>query len=163
MSAPAVGSLAQSARSRDLTNARRIFILIGVLTVVVNGVEWGMAQDQVHEAFAAEVKAAETQGMVVDEEKVARLEASTLSVARLVAGGAIGIGVVFIVLGTMVKKFPVVCTVMGLVLYVGAAAVFGMIDPSTLARGVIMKVIIVVFLAKAVQAAVVYQRESHAQ
>ena len=161
MSAP-VGSLAQSARSKDLTNARRILIIIGVLTVVFNGVQWGMVQDQVREAFAAEVKAIEAQGMVVDEEEVTRLEATTLSVARLVVGSAIGIGVIFIVLGTMVKKFPVVCTVMGLVLYVGAAAVFGMMDPSTLTRGVFMKVIMVVFLAKAVQAAVVYQRESHA-
>ncbi len=161
MSEP-VGSLAQSARSKDLTNARRILIIIGVLTVVVNGVQWGMVQDQVREAFAAEVKAIEAQGMVVDEEEVTRLEATTLSVARLVVGGAIAIGVIFIVLGTMVKKFPVVCTVMRLVLYVGAAAVFGMMDPSTLTRGVFLKVIMVVFLAKAVQAAVVYQRESHA-
>lgn len=157
-----VGSLAQSARKKDLSRARNILIFIGVLTVIVNGIQLGMAEDQIREAFAQDVAAAETQGMVLDMDKVAELEESALSMARLIVGAAVAVGVVFIVLGAIVKKFPVVSTVTGLVLYVGSVAVFGMIDPSTLARGLVMKIIVVVFLAKAVQAAAAYQRESHA-
>ena len=57
------------------------------------------------------------------------------------------------------KKYPVPITVTSLILYIGAAIVFGVIDPSTLARGIIVKIIIVVCLAKSIQAAVAYQRE----
>ena len=63
-------------------------------------------------------------------------------------------------LGVYVKKFPVPATITGLVLYLGANAVFGLMDPTTLARGLIIKIFIIIGLFKAVQAAIAYQRES---
>ncbi len=62
----------------------------------------------------------------------------------------------------LVKTYPVPATVLGLVLYVGCAAVFGYLDPTTLAMGWLVKIIIVVALAKAIQSAVAYQREATA-
>ena len=155
-----VGSLAQSAREKQLNKAKAILIFIGVLTIAVNGVQLTLAETQVKEAFAQEVAAAQRQGMIVDAEQVAELEADALSVAQMIIGGAVFVGIVFVVLGVLVKSYPVVTTVTGLVLYVGAAAVFGLIDPSTLARGAILKVVIIAFLVKAIQAAVAYQREN---
>ncbi len=82
---------------------------------------------------------------------------------QLVTGGAAAIGVVFIVLGALVYKFPVPCTVAGLVLYILSALVFAVLDPTSIVRGVIIKVIIVVGLFKSMQSAFAYQAELKAQ
>jgi hypothetical protein len=72
------------------------------------------------------------------------------------------IGVVFIVCAIVVYKYPVASTVTSLVLYLGAAAVYGVLDPTTLARGWWIKILIVVGLFKAVQAALAYESERKA-
>ena len=59
----------------------------------------------------------------------------------------------------MVTQYPVPCTITGLVLYLGANAAFGLMDPTSLARGLIVKIVIIVALFKAVQAAIAYQKE----
>ena len=79
-----VGSLAQSAREKQLNKAKAILIFIGVLTIAVNGVQLTLAETQVKEAFAQEVAAAQRQGMIVDAEQVAELEADALSVAQMI-------------------------------------------------------------------------------
>ena len=98
------------------------------------------------------------QGLREDPAVVAEFRNRVLRVSQLVMGGAMALGVVFIVLGFLVKSYPVPSTVLGLVLYVGAAAVFGYLDPATLGQGIIIKIIIIVALAKSVQAAITYQR-----
>lgn len=157
-----VGSLAQSARSKTLRGAKVTLLLIGILATCVGAVQWTMGQEVLREAFAAEVAKIENQGMVVDQEEVARLEAEQTGTLRLIAGGLIAIGVTFIVLGLLVYRVPVVATVTGLVLYVGLQAISAAVEPETIARGLLFKILIIACLAKAVQAAVVYQRESPA-
>jgi hypothetical protein len=82
---------------------------------------------------------------------------------KLVAGGAAALGVIFIVLGVLVYKFPVPCTVAGLILYIVSTLGFAALDPTTLVRGIILKIIIVVGLFKSVQSALAYQAEMKAQ
>ncbi len=80
-------------------------------------------------------------------------------IVRLVNGVAVALGVVFIILGVIVNRFPVPATIISLILYVGSALGFAALDPSTLARGAIIKIIIVVALIKAIQAALAYEKE----
>jgi hypothetical protein len=74
-------------------------------------------------------------------------------------GVSLALGVVFIVLGILVRKYPVPITITALVLYVGAGAIFGLIDPKSLAAGVVVKVIIILALVKSIQSALAYERE----
>ncbi len=113
----------------------------------------------VREAIAAEVKTAEGEGMVIDHEKVAEIEATQIQTARLASGAVLGLGAVFIFLGAMIYKIPVVATVTGLVLYVGLQTISAVLSPETIGKGLLIKIIIVVCLAKAVQAAVAYKKE----
>jgi hypothetical protein len=83
-------------------------------------------------------------------------------VVQLIQAVPVGLGVIFIILGVMVKSYPVPMTITGLVLYVLANAIFGLLDPAMLLQGVIIKIIVVVALIKAVQAALAYQREMSA-
>jgi hypothetical protein len=50
-------------------------------------------------------------------------------------------------------------TIISLILYIGAAVIFGILDPATLMQGIIFKVIVVVALAKAIQSAITFQHE----
>jgi hypothetical protein len=81
------------------------------------------------------------------------------SVALAIQGMFAFLGIVFIVCGLLVKRFPVPCTLIPLVLYVLSALATAAFDPTTLARGLIVKIVIVVALFKAVQAAFAYQKE----
>jgi hypothetical protein len=154
-----LGSLAQGARQKQLNVARGILLVIGVLTIAVNGFFFTQIQGQVDQSIQAEVQRVQRQGMVVDQAAVAKARESLVRLNTLLTGSALALGVVFVVFGLIVKAFPVPVTVLALVLYVGSAAVFGFFVPESLWQGIILKVIIVIALIKSVQAAVAYQRE----
>ena len=124
-----IGQLGQNARKKQLKSARWIMIIIGLLTLGLNG-------------FLA------TQAQAQD--------------IQLMAGAGIFIGVIFIVLGIMVYQFPVPCTIAGLTLYVLANAGFAIVNPMSLTSGIVIKVFIVIGLAKSVGSALAYKREEDA-
>lgn len=158
-----LGSLTQAARSKQLNSAKGILLVIGVLTILANGVFFFLAEKMVNDQFAKELAQLRGQGMIVDDAEVEKLKAESIRTTRLVNGFGLLIGVTFIVLGCIVKKYPVPVTITGLVLYLGAAAVFGLIDPQSLVRGLLIKILIIVGLFKAIQAAIAYEKESKSE
>jgi hypothetical protein len=144
-----LGSLAQSAQLRQLNIARGWMIFIGIVLVLWHGFELATARDQL-------TKELRKQGIQVFNQ--AEFE-KVLVFVQLIVGAAIALGVVFIVLGLMVKSYPVPITILGLVLYIVYQVGLAVIDPANLPRGIIFKIIIVVALVKAIQAAFAYQRE----
>jgi hypothetical protein len=157
-----LGSLAQSARQKQLKVARYILLFVGILTVLVNVAQFAMIESQVDDLINKEVQGLHQRGMVEDQATVAKVRAQSVRFSQIIAGVAVALGVVFVVFGLVVNRFPVPITITSLVLYVGAAAVFGLIAPATLLQGIIVKVIIVIALAKSIQAAIAYEREKAA-
>ena len=157
-----LGSLADSARSKAVKTARTTLIAVGVLTIVVNGFLAAMAEPMVEAAFQKEINQLRQQGMDVDQNAVQNLKEEAVTSTRLTAVGFAGMGVVFLILGAFVQRSPVVCTALGLVLYIAGAGITAMIDPSTIAKGAIIKIIIIVALVKALQAGLAAQREASA-
>jgi hypothetical protein len=153
-----LGSLAQSARKKQLKTARWIMIGVGLLTVVVNGFQYSLINRQIEEEIQKQSTALRARGMQPDQKSVDEFRQRVSLIARYIIGSAIVLGVVFVILGILVYTYPVPATVLGLVLYIGAAAVFGVLAPETLVQGLIIKIIIIVALAKSIQAAVAYQR-----
>src|SRR5262249_4613518 len=98
-------------------------------------------------------------GAVVNQAKMAEIETTLLRLNYLITGGAALLGAIFVVLGLAVKSYPVPITITSLVLYLGATAIFALINPMTLAAGAIIKIIIIVALAKSIQTAIAYQNE----
>jgi hypothetical protein len=158
-----LGSLAQSARSKQLKSARAILYFVGIITVVVNAGFVFFADAIVASQIDREVAELRRQGAIIDEEKVAEVRATSVQSVRLSNSIAILIGGVFLVCGALVYRYPVPTTIISLVLYLGAQAAYGAIDPTTLARGWIVKILIVVGLVKAVQAALAFEREREDQ
>ncbi len=153
-----LGNLAQSARGKELKSARWIMLIIGVLSVLVNMFVFSSAEGEVQKEIDKEV-AKLGPGFEVDEAKVAEIKSQAVGATRLISGGGAVLGLVFIACGILVQKHPVPTTITALALYLASMAIFGLINPSSLAQGLIVKLFIVVGLFKAVQAAIAYQKE----
>ncbi len=153
-----LGSLSQSARQNQLKGARITFIIIGLLTLLMNGFLLFQSEKEIDEAINSEI-AAMGPGMVVDQDELKKARQQALDTVRLIYGSATALGAVFIALGIFIYAAPVPIVITGLVLYIASAAIYGLISPETLARGAVIKIIIIVTLVKSVQAAFAYQKE----
>jgi hypothetical protein len=158
-----LGSVAQAARVKQLKTVRAILIVIGVLTIVVNCIDIGMMKSAVNESLQKEVQALRAKGMVEDRAQVEKIKNDAITLGYMLDGIAIGLGVLFIIFSMLVRKYPVPITILSLVLYVGSAAVFGLIVPMMLLQGIIFKIIVIVAFVKSIQAALAYQRENNLQ
>src|SRR5690606_32764008 len=87
------------------------------------------------------------------------LEDSALRTTRLFQIGYIGMGVVFLIGAALIKSYPVPVTILSLTLYIGGNVITAITEPELVAKGIILKIIIIVALVKAVQAAIAYQKE----
>jgi hypothetical protein len=157
-----LGSLAQSARRTSLRQARIILIIIGALNLLLGVGVFLMAEGIVRQSIEAEKRKAGP-NVVFDPAEVKKVEEHQLQVVRLVAGGEALLGLIFIGLGMAVYRAPVACTVTGLVLFVGLHATAAAIDPVSIVQGILFKIIFLICLIKAVQAALAYEREMKAE
>jgi hypothetical protein len=153
-----MGNLAQAARGGALKNARGTMLVIGILSVLANAFFYSSAESDVQAEIDKELhKLGPT--FVVDQQKLADLKGQAVRATHLINGGGMLLGFLFIGCGLLVSRHPVPMTITALALYLGGNAVFGFINPSSLAAGFIIKIFIVVGLFKAVQAAIAYQKE----
>jgi hypothetical protein len=136
-------------------------LVIGVLTLLANGIFFAMAESSVQEELDKEI-AKLPPGSVVDPVKLQGIKSQAVRETRLVNGGGIVVGLLFIGCATMVMTQPVVATVVALGLYIAATAVFGLLNPASLGTGLFIKIIVIVGLVRAVQAAVAHQKEQAA-
>jgi hypothetical protein len=161
-----LGSLAQSARTKHIKHARIILMFIGFLTIFANLVVVVQIRDLVHRQVQAEVQKTRGEGMEVDEEKVKELEEATIRAAEIGCYLALGVGILFVILGLFTRTHPVSTTVLGLVIYSSLAAlelISGFAAGGGVAvvvsLGMIIKFIVIAVLAKAVRSAISSERE----
>jgi hypothetical protein len=155
-----LGSLAQAARGKRLDRARWILLVVGVLTILVNAIDVARLRAQVKAEIAKEIREAGP-GAISDPVLVLEWqewEETTVRFGTLMGVGAIALGGAFVVFGFILKLYPVPVTILSFVLYVGAAAVFGLLDPATLVKGGIWKILIVTALIAAIKVAIAYEK-----
>ena len=141
--------------------------MLQLLTMVGNGALAYFAENMVDAEIKKEMDA--NRGMIFDPVQVKQFKETAVRGVQLVCAIFAAVGVVLIGLGIAVYSAPVLCTVLGLVLYVGgwlvgvALTVAGGGEGKDIAQammsGIIIKVIIIIALVRAVQAAIAYQRE----
>jgi hypothetical protein len=151
-----LGSLAQSARKKQLNQARILLFVAGVLIVIGGALDLGLAKSIVDKAVKDEFQ---NRRIVPTPAQVQEATNQIMKLVYLIDGGLIGLGVLFIIFGFMVKQYPVPITVISLVLFVGMIAIMAVINPATLVSGWWIKLIVVIGLVKALQSAIAYQRE----
>jgi hypothetical protein len=146
-----LGSLAQSARGKEISQARTILIVIGVLTMLVNGFLFFNLENEIQ---------SEIQKANMDPAQVAEFrQAATMAGYLLYAGPAL-LGLIFFVFGLIVKRYPLPITITSLVLYLLSIALFAFLNPLSIAQGIIFKIIIIAALARAIKAARAYDLET---
>jgi uncharacterized membrane protein HdeD (DUF308 family) len=161
-------NLAQEARKQQLRKARWILIAVGVLQLIVGLFFVFNARAMVKAQFEKELAPMKAQGATVDEQKLQELEDSATKATQLLNLGGILGGIGFIFLGLLVYRFPVACTVTGLLLYIGLFAGFAFVsfmgdgDGSVFVRGWLFRLLIIIALYKAIQAALAYEKEKKA-
>jgi hypothetical protein len=146
-----LGSLAQSARDKHIKQAQVILIIIGLLTMAVNGFLLYNLPNEIAQAV---------QQNGVDPGQVEEFQRSVTMFGYLIYGGAALLGVVFLVLGLIVKQYPVPITIASLVLYIVSALLFALLNPMSLVQGIVVKVILIVALVRAMKAARAYESDT---
>ena len=156
---PELGNLAQAARTKQLKTARGILFFVGVITILANAALVFFARNLVDSEINKEVANLRGQGMEIDQNAINEFRDQAVRSVQVANGIGVLLGLIFIACGAYVYQYPVPATITSLVLYIGAAAVYGVLDPTTLARGFIIKILIVAALFKAVQSALAYEHE----
>lgn len=163
-----MGSLAQSARDKQIRVARNILIVIGILQIVFNAALLATMRDRFHRELEEAVNKQLGPGMVVNREKLQEIEDMAVRAGTVEAWILIATGASFVVLGLLTRKYPVPTTILGLVLYLAGTAYFFVslaqagAEGNRFMGGLWLRVVIVVLLIKAIQSALAYQREERA-
>lgn len=152
-----LGSLAQAARLKQLNTARWLLIVVGILTIGVNAFLLFNIRAEVRKGIDDEIR--KMGNVVVDPNERRQVEDQAIAIASPMCGVAIALGILFVVFGLLVKSFPVPITITSLVVYIVVIVGFAILEPESLRRGFILRIIVIVALAKAIQAAIAYQRE----
>lgn len=147
----------QKARAREIRSVRLILLIIGILHVMANLGTFFVLDRAVAAEIEAQRLAFEKQGVeVTDAALLAAGERRLRWLERvLTAGASLGLG--FIVLAVLARRFPLPCSIAGVVLYLSATAIACYFDPATLTKGWIVKALIVAGLFKAIQSALVVE------
>lgn len=156
-----LGSLTQQSRGKKLTTARRILFFVGIVSILANLYYFVAAKDEVRKEIDKELaKQGGRQALQFQQQGALKeLEDHAVQVTKLAALIFIGVGVAFVLFGAMIYRYPVPITIMALILYIASNAVTAVFAPEMLASGAIIKIIIIVALAKSIQAAIAYEDE----
>ncbi len=159
---PKLGSLAQKARGKQLKQARGILFVIGALTVLANGAFLFMTPSLVQREIDKEVI---QQGgpQQVDPLLVEQARNEMLALNYAINGLFLGLGVLFLIFGALVYRFPLAMTITSLVLYLLATVLMALLNPASLASGAIWRILFIVALAKSIQSAHAYEKENRLQ
>lgn len=132
---PKLGNLAQKARKKTLDTARNCLIAVGILQLIGIGLVFFLVKTAPQEF---------------------QVPPGTLTTIIIISSA---VAVAYFVLAALSSRYPLACTTIGLILFITLQAIAAIDDPASLAQGWILKIIVIVALVKAVQAAVAYEKE----
>jgi hypothetical protein len=139
-----LGSLAQSARTKQIKSARLILYVVGVLNLII--------------ALGAYALVGSLSG------RPQAPAPEVLNAMKIMSIVIAAIGIVFIVLGVLTKRYPVPATITALVIYTALLAmnVLNVVNDPKQVASLFIPIVIEIALIRAVRAALAYQRELNA-
>ena len=142
-----LGSLAQSARGKELNTARRILIIVGVLYSAINGFLIYNVPNELEQALRLQ----QIDPAMADAAKFG---------AYIIYAGFMLVSLSFLLLGLLIKRHPVPITITGLVLYLLYNVAQIALNPESLKGAPILKILVIVALARAIKAAYAYNADT---
>jgi len=161
-----LGSLKKQARGKNLTRARVALVLAGILIAILGIFNYLSAERQIDDIIKKELVKGGVHH-VPDTPEIREFKESSLRVLKLFCYGMVGIAVILLVFAILVYKFPLFCTVGGLILYIGfhltvaflLAQDEGASALAFLVSGFWWKIIIIGGLISGIRSAIAYSRE----
>lgn len=152
-----LGNLAIEQHKTHLNSAKRILIVIGILTLLANGVLFFMIRNNAEKLEQEIASVQANPNMALNQALVAQHRA-TLLAATLLTGAFAALGIVFIVIAFFVNAYPVGATLTAFILYLLAICIGFAIDPVANAVAIIIRIIIAYYLYKGVKAGMAIQK-----
>jgi F0F1-type ATP synthase assembly protein I len=145
-----LGNLAEEQHKKHLRGAKIAIFFVGILSTLVNGfLVWLVMQSEAKmEADITQAK--NNPAMVLDEAKITEARGQ-IATAKLLTSGFLGAGILILVLGFMVNKYPYEAPLAALVLYIACMLIGFAVEPEGIARGIIIKAIIIYALYRGVK------------
>jgi hypothetical protein len=158
-----LGNLAAQQHRKHLRSLKIAILFVGLLSLAANGFLWyvaGQAETKLENEIAR-VKADPT--MVLDDAKVAEARRE-LGTAKMITGFFLACSLVYIGLFFWVNSNPVGASVTALSLYILCFLIGAAIEPESAAKGIIIKILIIVVLFKGLKSALaIRELEKQAQ
>jgi energy-coupling factor transporter transmembrane protein EcfT len=150
---PRLGSLTQAVRSKQLKTARTILFFVGGYFILLILYFWLTFDKQAEEA-------AKQEG--IPPWQIAEYKDAVKQGFYVVTGVFAALSILYFVLGALAKRHPVGVSITGLVVFLAWWAIMAALDRRNIYMGLLIKIIVIVGLAKAIQAAIAYRREQEA-
>jgi hypothetical protein len=162
---PSLGSLKQHAQSKNLRSARVALIVACIVMAIMAVANYLTAEKQIDDEIKKELKHLGAGAMEQKEVKLAK--EGMMRVLGLLCLGIGFISLVFLILAILVYRYPLFCTVGGLIFFIGFNLIMAFLIAlndaggavAFLVSGFIWKIIILAGLFKGIQSAVAFQRE----
>ena len=136
---------------------------------MVNVIDIAMIRSNFRQAVEQEIQKRGGPGAVqIDRAVLQQEEDNVFLLGSAIDGAFILVGILFLIFGAIIYRFPVPVTITSLILYV-LTTVAGMVllslsdEPAAAGRGIIVRILIIIALAKSIQSALAYERERRAQ
>src|SRR5262249_3181126 len=153
-----LGSLAQSARDKQLGRAKGWLIFLGIMTIVVTLFQvFILLPNEIDKHIQSEIGAAKVRGMQLTN--LEEMRTAMYVFGYIISAAVLLLGVVYIVLGCFVRSYPLPATITAMILFIVSEILAAVLDPVNIGRGFILKIIIFVVLVKAIGAAAAYEKE----
>jgi hypothetical protein len=156
---PKLQNLAQAARGNQLKQIRGTLVGIGILTILLNAGTMFLIPGDVRAGIAKAGQAPNAPGM-------AQAETIGLIIGFTLNGSLVLLGLVFLVLAALVRRFPVPILITALVLFTIptlTCGVLNLIGGGGLVWITVANIFCIIALAKAIPTAIAYQREQNAE
>jgi hypothetical protein len=147
--------------NKDLRVARGVMFLVGLVTIVANLIFYFNAEENVARQVDKELGAIGGRANVAPEKKeeLRRLEEEAVQFTKIASAVFTTLGVLYLIFGCWIKKYPVATTVTALVLFITGNIVSAVFDPEMILKGIVIKICGIAALAKSIQAAIAFETE----
>jgi hypothetical protein len=136
-----LGKLSQEARMKEIKTAGIVLIVAGILQMISGGIELATAEQQLR---AANIPV--------------HLHPRVMQFVYIIVAGVVLLGLTFVIFGAVIKSAPLPISITALVLFIGFHGILAVLAPETIVGGLIIKIIVLVSLFKAIQAALAYAK-----
>jgi flagellar basal body-associated protein FliL len=156
---PVSTNMGMAVRLKQMNRLRIILIMVGVLLLATHVGPLLTVHSQAESAVEEEAREQGVPLAQMEPAAKAKKIEQYVKIGTIFYLAMIGIGLLYVVFGLIVHKFPVPVAVLALVLFISLQAIFITLDPSNIYRGLIIKVLILVALVGGVSTAISYQNK----